>query len=409
MTVMNLTIVGTATFTGLILVLVCIILFARSKLVARGSINLTINDNPELTLKTSVGNKLINSLKDNNIFVSSACGGSGSCGQCKVVVKEGGGDVLPTERSSLTRRQINNNVRLACQVPVRNDMRLELPPQVLETKKWECRVLSNLNVASFIKELVLKLPEGETMDFQAGGYIEIETGPHTVHYRDFQIEDEYRPDWNKYNLWRYVSAVDGPVIRAYSMANYPGEKGIITLNVRLAVPPTYKPAAPPGKMSSYLFSLKPDDKVTLSGPYGDFFVQDTDNEIIVAGGGAGMAPLRSIIFDQLKRVKTKRKISFWYGARSMREAFYIDDFDRLAEEHDNFEWHMALSRPDRHWKGYRGYVQYCMFDLYLEHHPAPEDCEYYLCGPPALVASVVKMLDSLGVEPENIFYDDFGG
>lgn len=409
MTEINLIILGVTTFTLIILVLVCIVLLAKSKLVASGNATLSINNDPDLTLKTPVGNKLINTLKDNRIFVSSACGGSGSCGQCKVVIKEGGGDILPTEKATLTRRQINDNVRLACQVPVKNDMKLELPPQILETKKWECKVLSNHNVASFIKELVLELPEGEFMDFQAGGYIEIEAVPHKIYYRDFNIEDEYRPDWDKYNLWRYESDVEEPAIRAYSMANYPGEKRIITLNIRIAVPPPYKPDAPPGQMSSYIFSLKPGDKVTVAGPYGDFFVQDTDNEIIVAGGGAGMAPLRSIVFDQLKRVRTTRKISFWYGARNMREAFYVDDFNKLAEEHDNFEWHMALSRPDKHWKGYKGYVHYCMLDLYLDSHPAPEDCEYYLCGPPALVASVVMMLDSLGVEPENIFYDDFGG
>jgi Na+-transporting NADH:ubiquinone oxidoreductase subunit F len=409
MTGINLIILGVVTFTLIILVLVIIILLAKSKLVSSGNATLSINNDPDLTLITPVGNKLINSLKDHNIFVSSACGGRGSCGQCTVVVKEGGGDVLPTEKSNLTRRQINDNVRLSCQVPVKNDMKIELPPQVLKTKKWECKVLSNRNVASFIKELVLELPEGESMDFQAGGYIEIEALPYTVYYRNFNIEDEYRPDWDKYNLWRFESTVEEPVIRAYSMANYPGETGIITLNVRIAIPPPYKPDAPPGQMSSFLFSLKPGDKVTASGPYGDFFVQETDKEIIVAGGGAGMAPLRSIVFDQLKRVRTNRKMSFWYGARNMREAFYIDDFNGLAQEHDNFEWHMALSRPGKHWKGYRGYVHHCMLDLYLDHHPAPEDCEYYICGPPMMNDAVIKMLTDLGVEPENILFDDFGG
>ena len=408
MTDINLILLGVTTFTLIILILVCIVLLAKSKLLSSGNATLTIN-NSDLILKTPAGNKLINVLKENDIFLSSACGGKGSCGQCRAVVTEGGGDVLPTEKASLSRRQINDNVRLACQVPVKNDMKLELPPQVLETKKWECTVLSNRNVASFIKELVLELPKGENMDFQAGGYIEIEAVPHKINYRDYDIEDLYRPDWDTYDLWRYVSDVGEPVTRAYSMANYPGESGVIKLNVRIAVPPPYKPDAPPGQMSSYIFSLKPADKVTVSGPYGDFFAQDTDREIIVAGGGAGMAPLRSIVFDQLKRVRTKRKVSFWYGARNMREAFYVEDFDSLAEEHDNFEWHMALSRPDKQWKGYKGYVHHCMLDLYLDHHPAPEDCEYYLCGPPALVASVVMMLDNLGVEPENIFYDDFGG
>jgi Na+-transporting NADH:ubiquinone oxidoreductase subunit F len=408
MTGINLIVLGVVMFTLVVLVLVITILVAKSKLVASGNATFSINDDPVLTFTAPVGNKLLNTLEGNKIYISSACGGGGSCGQCKVVVKEGGGDVLPTEKSSLTRRQIHDNVRLSCQVPVKGDMKLEIPAEVFGTKKWECVVRSNHNVASFIKELVLELPEGEEMDFQSGGYVQIEAAPHTIYFKDIIVGDEYREDWDKYNLWRFVSAVEEPVVRAYSMANYPDEKGIIVLNVRIAVPPAYAPDAPPGKMSSYIFNMKPGDKVTISGPYGEFFAQDTDNEMIIAGGGAGMAPLRSIVFDQLRRVRSKRKISFWYGARNMREAFYVDDFDRLAAEHDNFEWHMALSRPGEDWKGYRGYVHRCMYDLHLGNHPAPEDCEYYLCGPPALVASVVMMLDSLGVEPENIHYDDFG-
>ena len=409
MTGFSLILISVIMFTFVILVLVSIILFAKSKLVPSGDATLIINDNPDLTLTVAVGDKLMNTLAGQKIFVPSACGGGGTCGQCKVDIIEGGGDVLPTEKSKLTRRQIHDHCRLACQVAVKGDMKLEIPAEIFETKKWECTVRSNQNVASFIKELVLELPEGEQVDFRAGGYIQIEAPPHVVHYKDFIIEDEYRPDWDKFDLWKYVSTVEEPVTRAYSMANYPDEKGIIMLNVRIATPPPYKPDAPPGKMSSYIFSLKPGDKVTISGPYGEFFAQETDNEIIVAGGGAGMAPLRSLVFDQLKRVRTTRKVSFWYGARALREAFYIDEFNKLAEENDNFEWHMALSRPEADWKGYSGYVHQCMLDLYLKDHEAPEDCEYYLCGPPALVASVVKMLDNLGVEPENIFYDDFGG
>jgi Na+-transporting NADH:ubiquinone oxidoreductase subunit F len=408
MTGFSLILISVIMFTLVILLLVGIILLAKSRLVPGGNVTIKINDNPALTLNVPAGDKLMNALASQKIFVASACGGGGTCGQCKVTVLEGAGDVLPTETSKLTRRQIRDHCRLSCQVAVKNEMKLEIPAEVFETKKWKCKVRSNHNVASFIKELVLELPEGEDIDFRAGGYIQIEAPPHVVRYRDFIIEDEYKADWDKYGLWRYVSTVEEPVSRAYSMANYVDEKGIIMLNVRIATPPLYKPDAPPGIVSSYIFSLKPGDTVTVSGPYGEFFAQETDNEMIVAGGGAGMAPLRSIIFDQIKRVKTRRKVSFWYGARNQREAFYIDDFNKLAEEHDNFQWHMALSRPKNGWKGYKGYVHNCMLDLHLKNHPAPEDCEYYLCGPPALVASVVKMLDNQGVEPENIFYDDFG-
>ena len=403
--------VAVTTFTLLILLLVLIILAAKSKLVASGPATLSINDDPERTLTVSAGGKLLNVLADNKIYLASACGGGGTCGECKVVILEGAGDVLPTEKSKLTRRQIRDHFRLSCQVPVKENMKLLIPPEMLETRKWECTVRSNRNVASFIKELVLELPPGEEVAFRAGGYIQAEAPPHTVHYRDFIIEDEYKPDWDKFKLWQFVSVVDEPVIRAYSMANYPEEKGVIVLNVRIATPPLDEPDIPPGKMSSYLFSLKPGDKITISGPYGEFFAQDSSNEMFVIGGGAGMAPLRSIIFDQLKRVKTGRKISFYYGARSMREAFYVEDFRKLAEEHDNFTFHLALSRPHmmQKWTGYTGYVQHCLNDTCLKDHLVPEDCEYYICGPPSLNASVIMYLDSMGVEPENIYYDDFGG
>ncbi len=411
MTGIELISLGAVMFTLIILILVLIILFARSKLVPRGQVELNINDNPEFGLSVPVGGKLLNVLSDNNFYLASACGGGGTCGECRVAIPEGGGDVLPTEKSRLTRRQIHDHFRLSCQVPVKENMKLLIPPEMLETRKWECTVRSNRNVASFIKELVLKLPAGEEVAFRSGGYIQSEAPPHTVHYRDFIIEEEYKPDWDKFDLWRFSSFVDEPLFRAYSMANYPGEKGIIVLNVRIATPPLDEPDIPPGQMSSYLFSLKPGDKITISGPYGDFFAQDTDNEMIFVGGGAGMAPLRSIIFDQLKGVRTSRKISFWYGARSLREAFYVDDFTGLAEEHENFDYHLTLSRPHpmQEWNGYKGYVQHALHDLYLKDHPDPEDCEYYICGPPALNASVIMYLDSMGVEPESIFYDDFGG
>jgi len=411
MTEINLILLGTFMFTFIIFLLVMLILFARSRLVASGNASVIINDDTEHKFVVPVGNKLMNVLADQKIYVPSACGGGGTCGQCRVVIKEGGGHVLPTETSKLTRREIRDQCRLSCQVAVRDDMKIEIPPEVFSSKKWFCTVRSNHNVTTFIKELILELPEGEDVHFRAGGYVQVDAPPHSIHYRDFEIDEDYRVEWDKYDLWKYASKVDEPVFRAYSMANYPDEKGIIVLNVRIAVPPAYKPDAPPGKVSSYLFSLKQGDRVSISGPFGEFFARDTDNEMIFVGGGAGMAPLRSHIFDQLKRLQTKRKVSFWYGARTLRETFYVDDFNELQERYDNFEWHISLSRPHlmEEWKGYKGYVQNCLYDLYLKDHPAPEDCEYYLCGPPALVASVVMMLDGLGVEPENIMYDDFGG
>jgi Na+-transporting NADH:ubiquinone oxidoreductase subunit F len=410
MTGLHLIISGVVLFTLIIITLVLIILFAKSRLVPRGNVKLHINDDPNLTMTVSMGGKLLNALGERRIYLASACGGSGTCGQCKVSVLEGGGDVLPTEKTLLSRKQMRTNCRLACQVAVKSDMKLAVPPEVFETKKWVCTVRSNRNVSSFIKETVLELPEGEEVHFRSGGYVQLEAPPHEVHYRNFTIEEEYRPEWDKYNLWKYVSTVEEPVMRVYSMVNYPGETDRIILNVKIALPPMYEPDTPPGKMSSYIFSLKPGDRITITGPYGEFFAQDTDNEMIFVGGGAGMAPLRSIIFDQLKRVGSKRRISFWYGARNLREAFYVDDFNELAREHNNFQWHMALSRPHfmKKWEGYTGYVQHCLHDLYLNNHPSPEDCEYYICGPPVLVASVIQYLDGMGVEPESIYYDDFG-
>ncbi|RMD59655.1 MAG: NADH:ubiquinone reductase (Na(+)-transporting) subunit F, partial [Nitrospirae bacterium] len=346
------------------------------------------------------------------IYLPSACGGKGTCGECKVVVKSGGGDVLVTEKAKLSRREIREGYRLSCQVPVKGDMKLFIPPEILEIKKYECTVVSNKNVATFIKELILELPEEEkeTFTFRAGGYIQIEAPPHTVYFKDFIIEEEYRPDWDKYNLWRYVSKVDEPVVRAYSMANYPEERGIIMLNVRIATPPPQVPDAPPGKMSSYIFSLKPGDKVTVSGPYGEFFARETNNEMVFIGGGAGMAPMRSHIFDQLKRIKTKRTITYWYGARSLRELFYKEDFDKLQEENPNFKWFVALSDPlpEDNWDGPVGFIHEVLYNMYLKDHPAPEDCEYYLCGPPMMADAVVRMLEDIGVERENILFDDFG-
>lgn len=406
----GLILLGVGMFIFIVIALVLVIVFARSKLVATGSVDIIINDDEENKLVVPVGGKLLNALSAQKIFVSSACGGGGTCGQCDVKVLEGGGDILPTETSQISRREAREGMRLSCQVPVKEDLRIEIPPEVFNARQWECTVKSNHNVATFIKELVLELPEGEYVDFRAGGYIQIQAPPHVANYKDFIIEDEYRPDWDKFNMWRYVSKVDEPVDRAYSMANYPEEKGIIMLNVRIASPPPHLPNVPPGQMSSYIFDLKPGDKVVITGPFGEFFAKETGNEMVFIGGGAGMAPMRSHIFDQLKRLKSKRKMTYWYGARSLREMFYVEDFDMLAKENDNFKWYVALSEPlpEDNWEGPTGFIHQVVYDLYLKDHPAPEDCEYYLCGPPMMNSAVLKMLDSLGVEPENILLDDFG-
>lgn len=407
----SLIIFGVVMFTLIVILLVLLILFAKSKLVASGNIKIEINEDPEHELVVPIGGKLLFKLADNEIYVPSACGGKGTCGECKVKVFEGGGDVLQTELGKLSRAEVKEHVRLSCQVAVKRDLIIEIPREIFDIKKWECSVRSNRNVATFIKELILDLPEGENVEFRAGGYIQIEAPPHVVKYSDFDIDEEYRADWDKYNLWRYVSTVKEPISRAYSMANYPEEKGMILLNVRIASPPPKMPNVPPGQMSSYIFSLKPGDKVTISGPYGQFFAKDTDAEMVFIGGGAGMAPMRSHIFDQLKRLNSKRKISFWYGARSLREAFYVEEFDKLQEEHPNFKWYLALSDPlpEDNWKGYTGFIHQVLYDNYLKDHPDPEDCEYYMCGPPLMNSAVTRMLDSLGVEPENIMFDDFGG
>ena len=399
-------------FTGIVLALVTVILLARKLLVPSGLVTLEINDDPSKTLEVPMGGKLLQTLADKKIFVPSACGGGGSCGQCKVQVLEGGGEILPTELGHMSRREVRDHWRLACQTPVKQNMKLQINPEIFSGQKWECTVKSNRNVATFIKELVLELPKGEHVDYRAGGYIQIECDPHTVAYKDFDIDPEYHGDWDKYNLWQYVSTCTEHVTRAYSMASYPAEKGIVMLNVRIASPPPRMPNVPPGLMSSYIFSLKPGDKVTISGPYGEFFVNEkSDAEMIYVGGGAGMAPLRSQIFDELLTKNCQRKISYWYGARSLREVFYADEFDKLAEKFPNFSWHLALSDPlpEDNWKGPTGFIHQCLYDLYLKDHPAPEDCEYYMCGPPMMTGAVVKLLDSLGVERENIYFDDFGG
>ncbi len=402
---------GVAGFTTVILALVLILMAAKSKLVQSGDVRILINGDPEKAITTPAGSTLLNTLADNQIFIPSACGGQGTCGVCRVTVNEGGGSILPTETGHISRGEAREGCRLSCQVKVKQDMEIEIPAEIFDVRRWTCKVRSNKNVATFIKELVLELPAGEAVPFRAGGYIQIECPPHTVHYKDFEVEEEYHEDWNQFDIWRYTSTVDESVNRAYSMANYPEEEGIIMLNVRIASPPPRLPDVPPGQMSSYIFSLKPGDEVVISGPFGEFFARETDNEMIFIGGGAGMAPMRSHIFDQFRRLDTKRKVSFWYGARSLREAFYTEDFDTIAAEHDNFEWHLALSEPleEDNWTGHEGFIHQVLLDNYLKDHPAPEDCEYYICGPPMMNDAVIKMLLDLGVEPENVMFDDFGG
>jgi Na+-transporting NADH:ubiquinone oxidoreductase subunit F len=403
-------IIGVTVFVVVIVSLVVLLMVAKSKLVASADVTITVNDDPDKAIVAPAGNTLLNTLAAQKIFIPSACGGKGTCGVCKVKVLEGGGALLPTETSHVNRGEAREGVRLSCQVKVKQDLKIEIDPEIFNVRKWKCRVRSNRNVATFIKELVLELPEGEEVPFRAGGYIQIECPPHVVKYADFDIEEEYRGDWDKFNMWQFVSKVDEPVTRAYSMASYPLEKGIIMLNVRIASPPPNMTSVPPGKMSSYIFSLKPGDEVTISGPFGEFFARDTDNEMVFIGGGAGMAPMRSHIFDQFRRLHTDRKVTFWYGARSKREAFYQEDFDAIDAENDNFEWHLALSDPlpEDEWSGDTGFIHQVVFEKYLKNHPAPEDVEYYMCGPPMMNQACINMLLDLGVEPENIMLDDFG-
>lgn len=408
---LNTIISGVAMFTIVVMALVLVILVARSRLVNSGNVTIEINGDPEKTLSVPAGGKLLQTLAGEGIFLSSACGGGGSCAQCTCHVHEGGGSILPTEEGHFTKGEIREDIRLACQVPVKQDMKIEIEPEFFDVKKWETTVISNDNVATFIKELVLEIPDGESVPFRAGGYVQLECPPHVVDYKDFDIPEEYRGDWEKFGVFNNISKVEETTIRAYSMANYPEEKGIIKFNIRVASPPPGSEGIPPGIMSSWVFNLKPGDKVTVSGPYGEFFAKETDNEMVFIGGGAGMAPMRSHIFDQLKRIKTDRKITFWYGARSLREAFYVEEFDKLAEENENFEWHLALSDPlpEDNWEGLTGFIHNVAYENYLKDHPAPEDCEYYMCGPPIMNQSVIAMLHDLGVEDENIMLDDFGG
>ncbi len=399
---------GVTMFTGLVMALVGVIIAARSKMVSSGNVTIEINGDPDKAITVPAGGKLLNTLAEEGIYLSSACGGGGTCAQCACQVHDGGGSMLPTEASHFTMKEAKENWRLSCQVSVKQDMKVEVDPEFFGVKQWECKVISNHNVATFIKELVLEIPEGEEVKFRAGGYVQMEVPPHEVDFKDFEIDEEYRGDWEKFGLFDLKSKVNETTTRAYSMANYPEEKGVLKFNIRIATPP---PGTnhPPGVMSSYVFNLKPGDTLKVFGPFGEFFAKDTDNEMVFVGGGAGMAPMRSHIFDQLRRIKTDRKMTFWYGARSRREMFYVEDFDELDKENDNFEWHVALSdpQPEDDWKGPTGFIHTVAYENYLKDHPAPEDCEYYLCGPPMMNSSVIKMLKDLGVEDENIMLDEF--
>ena len=402
-------------FSGVVLMLVGIILVARSRLVATGDVRILVNEDEERSLNIPAGGKLMNVLADSGIYVSSACGGGGTCAQCRVKVFEGGGDILDTEREHISRREARDGERLSCQVTVKQDMKIEVPAEVFSVRRWECEVVSNENVATFIKELVLKLPEGEILDFESGGFIQIQVPPFECSFREFDVDERFHEDWDRFNVWNLRTVNRDPVFRAYSMANHPAEGNMMMLNIRIATPPVDRATGTwekvnPGVVSSYTFKLKPGDKVTISGPYGEFFIQDTDREMVYIGGGAGMAPLRSHIFHLFHTLQTKRKVSYWYGARSSKELFYEEHFLDIEKHFPNFSWHVAMSEPlpEDNWTGHTGFIHQVVLDEYLSKHPAPEDIEYYLCGPPMMLQAVLRMLDDLGVEEEMIRFDDFG-
>lgn len=415
---MNITTIVTVAVIAILVVtllLVAMLLYAKAKLTPSGKVKVTINGEKELTV--SPGSSLLSTLSNEKIFLPSACGGGGTCGMCKCRVTKGGGEILPTETGFFTRKQQNNQWRLGCQVKVKEDMEIVIPEEVLGIKKWECEVVSNHNVATFIKEFVVKLPEGEHLKFRSGGYIQIDIPPCEVDFKkDIDVEPEYHEDWDRMKIWDLKMVNKDQTFRAYSMANHPAEGNIIMLNIRIATPPWDRSKGTfmnvnPGVCSSYIYSRKPGDKVTISGPYGEFFIKDTQNEIIFVGGGAGMAPMRSHIFHLFKTEKTTRKVSFWYGARSLREVFYEEEFREIEREFPNFNFHIALSeaKPEDNWTGLTGFIHQALYDNYLKNHDTPEDVEYYLCGPPMMNSSVVKMLDNLGVPADNIAFDDFGG
>ena len=409
---MELTLLAITVFTGVILVLVLIINFAESKLLPQGEMTITVNGEEDKKFKVRPGGTLLSALANETIYLPSACGGGGTCAMCKCQVLDGGGGILPTETGHISRNEAKENWRLACQVKVKEDMNIYVPDEIFSIRKWECTVKSNENVATFIKELVLDLPEGESLNFQAGGYIQIDIPEYrNLLFKDFDVEDEYHPDWDKYKIWNLVANNDEPLFRAFSMANHPAEGNRIMLNVRIATPPPpLWNDVPPGLATSYLFNLKTGDKVTISGPYGEFFIKETDREMVYIGGGAGMAPMRSHLFHLFQTLKTGRKVSFWYGARSLREMFYDDHFKDLADQFPNFNYQVALSdaMEEDNWKGSTGFIHQVLHDEYLSKHDDPTEVEYYMCGPPPMISAVEGMLDSIGVEPEMIAYDSFG-
>lgn len=398
-------------FSIIIIFLVVLLSIAEKKLLPQGNVKILINDDEEKSPLVKPGRSLLSSLSSKNIFIPSACGGGGTCSQCKCQVLDGGGDILPTEISHFTRSEIKDNFRLACQVKVKGDMKVKIPDEIFNIKKWECTVKRNNNVATFIKELILELPKGEVLDFQSGGFIQINIPKYKLQYSEFDIENQYREDWDQFKMWDLLAKNDNPEeFRAYSMANHPAEGNIVMLNVRIAHPPPNKWDAPPGIASSYIFNLKPEDKVTISGPYGEFFIKDTDREMVYIGGGAGMAPLRSHLFHLFHTLKTGRKVSYWYGARSKREMFYDDHFKKIEQKFPNFNYNVALSDPlpEDNWDGYKGFIHQVVHDNYLSKHEDPTEIEYYMCGPPMMNAAANKMLDNLGVDKEMIDFDDFG-
>lgn len=425
-----------AAFAVIILLLVMILLYAQSKLVQTGDVKIVVNGDEENPIVTQAGSTLLNTLSNQKVFLPSACGGGGTCAMCKCTINEGGGDVLPTEEGHLSRSEKKEGVRLSCQVKVKNDMRIEIPEEIFGIKKWECEVVSNYNVASFIKEFVVQLPKGENLDFEAGGYIQIDVPPVVCDFKDIDIKpnpddpagpDKFKGDWDKFGLWDLKMVNKEEIFRAYSMANHPAEGNIIMLNIRIATPPWDRANnkwmdVNPGICSSYVFTRKPGDKVTISGPYGEFFIKPTEAEMLYIGGGAGMAPMRSHLFHLFHTLKTDRKVSFWYGGRSKTELFYLNDFRKIEKEFPNFSFHVVLSEPlpEDNWKekkdlddkegdGFLGFVHQAVIDQYLSKHDAPEDIEFYFCGPPLMNAAVLKMCDEWGIPDENVAFDDFGG
>lgn len=401
-------------FLLIILLLVSVLLYAKTKLTPSGKVTLNINGGDD-KIETNQGQTLLNALTNEKIFLPSACGGGGSCGMCRCQIPDGAGTILPTEVDFFSRKEQNDNWRLACQVKVKGDLDLEIPQEVMGIKKWECTVVSNRNVATFIKEFVVRLPEGEILDFKSGGYIQIDVPKINVDFKDMIIEDEYKEDWQKFGMFDLKMSNPEPTYRAYSMANHPAEGNIVMLNIRIATPPFDRNTGGfmkvnPGLCSSFIFSRKPGDKVTISGPYGEFFIKPTEREMMFIGGGAGMAPMRSHIFHLFKTAKTGRPVTFWYGARSMKEVFYKEEFDAIAEEFPNFKWHLALSEPlpEDNWTGYTGFIHQIILDNYLNNHEEPEDVEFYICGPPMMNSAVTKMLYDLGVPDEMVAFDDFG-